>query len=107
MWNFDAKKMINKFEKTLEEEKWLVKKLENDLTRSQKEAEELKRDLKNLSDKINSLNTDLKLSTTLSSRLDELELWRGKVHGLLIEQTPTGRDKLTPLAKMRLKGQFR
>lgn len=39
------------------------------------------------------------LSVDTVSRIEALELWRGKVHGMLIEQTPTGKEKASSLGK--------
>lgn len=52
-------------------------------------------------DKIRSAIGDLKTSQSnstpsgLLSRLEDLELWRGKVHKLLCEVKPTGEEKLS------------
>lgn len=36
----------------------------------------------------------------LKSRLEDLELWRAKIHSLLISSTPTGKEKLSRAGAM-------
>jgi len=31
----------------------------------------------------------------LKGRIEDLEIWRGKIHAMMIEKTPKGQDKLT------------
>ena len=35
----------------------------------------------------------------IKSRLDELELWKAKIHALTIEKTPRGKEKLNKIGK--------
>lgn len=45
--------------------------------------------------------------TNLKSRLEDLELWRGKMHELLITTTPaTKKEKLNSIALAKLSGRF-
>jgi len=45
--------------------------------------------------------------TTLKSRLEDLEVWRGKMHELLITTTPaTKKEKLNSIALAKLSGRF-
>ncbi len=52
--------------------------------------------------KENYKNTELNLSELipLKSRIEDLELWRAKIHSLLTTQTPTGKEKLTRAGAM-------
>jgi len=75
-----------------------------------KEIEILRQDLKDQKVAIATLVTstgELKLSlknapsfdTGLKSRIEDLELWRGKIHNLAIDKTPLGREKLSKHGK--------
>ena len=46
-------------------------------------------------EKLKSISTPQKIE----SRIEDLELWRSKVHALMIEKTPSNKEKLSPFAK--------
>jgi len=70
------------------------------------EVKNLCDELKEIKHKLNSKNTDCDSTELiqLKSRLEDLELWRGKIHSLLISSTPTGKEKLSNIGRFKAMG---
>jgi len=87
MWNFDAIKQLRKFE---EENKKALEAMAFRIA-------DLSTMVANLSDLAK--NTTPQNLSDLKARLEELEIWKSKIHLMLTAQTPTGKETLSPMAK--------
>jgi len=89
---------------------WSIKKqeiaidlLKNKIVALERMMEDRRNDIRELSVHLESMDSQLKSSDSskLLGRLEDLELWRGKIHNLLVEKSPaTSKERLTPYGRM-------
>lgn len=65
----------------------------------------LERDFDKLEIELNELKKQKELPLDLKGRIEDIELWRSKMHTLLTEKTPAGKEKINRNFKF-LRGQI-
>ncbi len=91
----------NTFERDQKDQYTLINELVEKIKKLEFEIENNKNNLRSDLQFITTRIDKIPITSTIEfkSRLEDLELWRGKMHNLAVEKTPAGRDKLNKTGK--------